>query len=95
MFAIGGLMAILTVLSVAAMASNGRIAAGGTYYLVSRSVGPELGGAIGLIFFAANVTGIAFYLQAFSDTIAEAYGWTDGLDHKTAATALAVGGSVY
>jgi len=66
MFAIGGLMAFFTVLSVAAMASNGRIAAGGTYYLVSRSVGPEFGGAIGVIFFAANVTGIAFYLQGLN-----------------------------
>ena len=47
MFALGGTMALLTDLSLSAMATNGKISAGGTYYLISRSVGPELGGAIG------------------------------------------------
>ena len=32
--------------------------------------GPEFGGAIGIIFFAANAVGIAFYMQGFSDTLA-------------------------
>ena len=43
MFALGGAMALLTDLSLSAMATNGRISGGGTYYLISRSVGPELG----------------------------------------------------
>ena len=63
MFALGGTMALLTDLSLSAMATNGKISAGGTYYLISRSVGPELGGAIGVMFYLANTLGIAFYLQ--------------------------------
>ena len=72
MFGIGGGMALLTVLSLSAMATNGKIAAGGTYYLVSRSVGPELGGAIGCVFFAANTVGAAFYLQGFAEVMISA-----------------------
>ena len=66
MFALGGTMALLTDLSLSAMATNGKISAGGTYYLISRSVGPELGGAIGVMFYLANTLGIAFYLQVLN-----------------------------
>eukprot|EP00301_Raphidiophrys_heterophryoidea_P001623 c10778_g2_i1.p1 GENE.c10778_g2_i1~~c10778_g2_i1.p1 ORF type:complete len:1041 (-),score=259.79 c10778_g2_i1:467-3331(-) len=74
MFGIGGLMAVFTDLSLSAMATNGHMRGGGAYFLVSRSVGPELGGSIGLMCFAANVVGVAFYLQGFADTIAEITG---------------------
>jgi amino acid transporter len=74
MFSIGGLMALLTVLSLSAMATNGRIAGGGTYYLISRSVGPELGGAIGCVFYCANTIGIAFYLQGFAEAFLHTLG---------------------
>jgi amino acid transporter len=51
--------------------------AGGAYYLISRSLGPEWGGAIGVIFFAANAVGVAFYMQGFADTVASpsVMGW--------------------
>jgi potassium/chloride transporter 9 len=74
MFGIGGAMAFLTDLSLSAMATNGRVAGGGTYYLLSRSVGPELGGAIGIIFYCANTIGIAFYMTGFSETMATILG---------------------
>lgn len=71
MIAFGTLLILLTVLSLCALATNGKIRAGGTYYLVSRSLGPEFGGAIGIIFFAANAVGIAFYMQGFADTVVD------------------------
>jgi amino acid transporter len=37
---------LLTDLSLSALATNGTISAGGTYYLISRSLGAELGGEI-------------------------------------------------
>eukprot|EP01047_Picozoa_sp_COSAG01_P018550 COSAG01_NODE_1007_length_12161_cov_12.669624_14_plen_230_part_00 len=71
MFGIGIVLIVLTDLSLCALATNGKIRAGGTYYLVSRSLGPEFGGAIGIIFFAANAVGIAFYMQGFADTVVD------------------------
>jgi hypothetical protein len=70
MIAFGCFLILLTVLSLCALATNGKIRGGGAYYLISRSLGPEFGGAIGVIFFAANAVGIAFYMQGFSDTLA-------------------------
>ena len=42
---------------------------GGAYYMISRSLGPEFGGAIGLIFAAANAVAIAMYIVGFAETI--------------------------
>uniref|UniRef100_A0A914QPD9 Solute carrier family 12 member 3 n=1 Tax=Panagrolaimus davidi TaxID=227884 RepID=A0A914QPD9_9BILA len=48
------IVVLLTAISMSAIATNGEIKNGGCYYLVSRSLGPEYGGAIGLIFYIAN-----------------------------------------
>ncbi len=43
----------LTVLSMNAIATNGKIRTGGVYYLISRSLGPATGGCIGLLYYFA------------------------------------------
>lgn len=44
-------------------------AAGGTYFLISRSLGPELGGSIGLIFAFANAVAVAMHTVGFAETV--------------------------
>lgn len=44
---------------------------GGAYYLISRSLGPEFGGAIGLIFAFANAVAVAMYVVGFAETVVE------------------------
>lgn len=43
----------LTILSMSAIATNGKVRTGGVYYLISRSLGPSTGGAIGLLYYLA------------------------------------------
>ncbi|XP_013781282.1 solute carrier family 12 member 1-like [Limulus polyphemus] len=43
--------------------------AGGSYYMISRSLGPEFGGAIGLIFSLANAVAVAMYVVGFGETL--------------------------
>ena len=52
----------LTILSLSAIATNGKIKAGGTYYLLSRSLGPATGGAVGILFYFATLLSGAMYI---------------------------------
>jgi potassium/chloride transporter 9 len=77
----GEVQCITTVLSLAALMSNGKVRGGGAYLLISRSLGPEAGGAIGALFYSAYSVGAAFYLiscaEAASESgLREAIGWS-------------------
>ncbi|CAH1253816.1 SLC12A2 [Branchiostoma lanceolatum] len=59
----------VTTLSMSAICTNGEVKGGGAYYLISRSLGPEFGGAIGIIFSLANAVAVAMYVVGFSETV--------------------------
>uniref|UniRef100_A0A8D3BW62 Solute carrier family 12 member 3 n=1 Tax=Scophthalmus maximus TaxID=52904 RepID=A0A8D3BW62_SCOMX len=61
----------ITGLSTSAIATNGKVKGGGTYFLISRSLGPELGGSIGLIFAFANAVAVAMHTVGFAETVVE------------------------
>uniref|UniRef100_A0A8C7XLF2 Solute carrier family 12 member 3 n=1 Tax=Oryzias sinensis TaxID=183150 RepID=A0A8C7XLF2_9TELE len=49
------------------------------YYLISRSLGPEFGGSIGLIFAFANAVAVAMYVVGFAETVVEMLNDVDAL----------------
>ncbi|MFU8779771.1 MAG: amino acid permease [Kiritimatiellia bacterium] len=57
----------LTGLSLAATATNMHIGGGGAYYIISRSLGIEIGSAIGVPLFLAQSIGVAFYISGFAE----------------------------
>ena len=68
---LSSIVTMITTSSMSAICTNGQVKGGGAYYLISRSLGPEFGGAIGLIFSLANAVAVAMYVVGFSETVVE------------------------
>ena len=62
-------ISVLTSISISAIATNIKVKGGGDYYLISRTLGPEFGGAIGLVLFLAQSVSIAFYCIGFGEAM--------------------------
>ncbi|KTG37256.1 hypothetical protein cypCar_00021170 [Cyprinus carpio] len=63
------LVTSITALSVSAISTNGRVSSGGAYFMISRTLGPELGGPIGVVFSFANALACALNTVGFSETV--------------------------
>ena len=59
----------ITGLSMSAISTNGNIKGGGTYYMISRSLGPNFGASIGVIFAIANAVAVAMYTIGFCESL--------------------------
>lgn len=68
--ALANAISILTSISLAAIATNLRVKGGGDYYLISRTLGPGFGGALGLVLFLAQSVSIGFYAIGFGEAVA-------------------------
>jgi len=59
----------LTALSIAAIATDKEIKGGGAYYMISRSLGIETGGAVGIPLFLAQSFSVALYVMGFAESL--------------------------
>ncbi|XP_066247243.1 solute carrier family 12 member 6 isoform X1 [Euwallacea similis] len=53
---------MLTAISMSAIATNGVVPAGGSYFMISRAIGPEFGGAVGMLFYTGTTLAAAMYI---------------------------------
>ena len=66
---LANVITFITGLSAAAIATNIKVGIGGVYYLISRSLGLETGGAIGVAFFISRTLSITFYAFGLSELL--------------------------
>jgi len=76
----------ITAISMSAVTTNGKIKGGGVYYMISRALGPEFGGAIGLMFTLANSIAVSMYIVGFAESLLDCLqeyvpGWSGMVDH--------------
>lgn len=63
------LSTFLTTLSLSAIATNGEIQAGGPYYVISRTLGIEIGGPLGLLFYLGTTLATSMYVLGAVEAI--------------------------
>ncbi|SMO44597.1 amino acid permease [Gracilimonas mengyeensis] len=81
----------LTALSIASIATDQRVRIGGAYYMISRSLGIESGGAIGIPLYLAQALSVALYTVGFAESVVGVF---PGFDIKIVGliTTIAVAG---
>ncbi len=67
-------VSVLTTFSLAALATNLKVGGGGVYFIISRTLGPAFGGAIGLVLYLAMSISIAFYAIGLGEAVASVVG---------------------
>ncbi len=65
---IAHIISVTTGLSISSVATDKKIKTGGIYYILSRSLGLPMGGAIGLALFVATALSISLYLIGFAES---------------------------
>ncbi len=72
---LANLITLATALSVSSVATNMEVGPGGAYYIISRSLGVEIGAAIGLPLFLAQAFSITLYAYGLAESLQ--YVWPD------------------
>jgi amino acid transporter len=64
---LGHAVTVPTALAIAEIATNRRVEGGGEYFIISRSFGTTIGGAIGISLYMSQAISVAFYMIAFAE----------------------------
>ena len=59
----------ITALSLSALATNMRVGVGGAYYIISRSLGLELGGALGIPLYLSQALSVTLYAYGLAESL--------------------------
>jgi amino acid transporter len=59
----------ITALSISALSTNMRVGVGGAYYIISRSMGLELGGALGIPLYLAQALSVTLYAFGLAESV--------------------------
>ena len=69
------IISVATGLSVASIATDKKVQAGGTYFMLSRSIGLPIGGTLGLALFVGLSFSVSLYVIGFSESFLGYWGW--------------------
>lgn len=64
---VANMITLLTGLSISSITTNMRVGAGGAYAMISKSLGLEVGGAIGIPLYISQAISVAFYIVGFTE----------------------------
>jgi len=87
---IAHVISISTGLSLSSIATDKKVGAGGIYYILSRSMGIPIGGAIGITLYIGTAFSIALYLIGFAESFNEFYGFATDIDGLRISGAIAL-----
>ncbi|MDH3223482.1 MAG: amino acid permease [Gemmatimonadota bacterium] len=72
---LGHMVTVPTALAIAEIATNRRVEGGGEYFIISRSFGTTIGGAIGVSLYLSQAISVAFYMIAFGEAFSPLAPW--------------------
>lgn len=82
-------VSVVTTISLAAIATNLKVGGGGVYFIISRTLGPAFGGAIGLVLYVAMSISVAFYAIGLGEAVTSVLGSSStGLPRVIAAVTI-------
>ncbi|MFN3323860.1 MAG: amino acid permease [Bryobacteraceae bacterium] len=72
---LGHMVTVPTAMAVAEISTNRRVEGGGEYFMISRSFGTTIGGAIGVSLYLSQAVSVAFYMIAFAEAFRPMLDW--------------------
>jgi amino acid transporter len=72
---LGHMVTVPTALAIAEIATNRKVEGGGEYFIISRSFGTTIGGAIGISLYLSQAISVAFYMIAFAEAFSPLGQW--------------------